>query len=123
MLVTRSCLFATPWTVAHQAALSMEFSRQEYWRVLPFLSPRDLPNPGIKPRSPALQVRYQLSHLLISMFKCTKIRGQSCLLRKNTNIHQHESLERLFYYSFSECTERFSSLTSICSNPEKKFMK
>ena len=69
------------------------------------------------------QIRYQLSHLLISMFKCTKIREQSCLLRKNTNIHQHESLEWLFYYSFSECTERFSSLTSICSNPEKKFMK
>ena len=47
-------LFATPWTVAHQIPLSLEFSRQEYWSRLPFLSPGDLPNLGIKPRSPAL---------------------------------------------------------------------
>ena len=52
-----SCLFvfATPWTVAHQIPLSMEFSRQEYWSGLPFSSPGNLLNPGIKPRSPALQ--------------------------------------------------------------------
>ena len=48
-------LFATPWTVAHQARLSMGFSRQEYWSGLPFPSPGDLPNPGIEPRSLALQ--------------------------------------------------------------------
>ena len=48
-------LFATPWTVAHWAPLPMEFSRQEYWSGLPFPSPGDLPNPGIKHRSPALQ--------------------------------------------------------------------
>ena len=47
--------FVTPWTVAHQAPLSMVFSRQEYWSGLPFPSPGDLPNPGIKPRSPTLQ--------------------------------------------------------------------
>ena len=47
--------FATPWTVACQTPVSMEFSRQEYWSRLPFLSPGDLPNPGIKPGSPALQ--------------------------------------------------------------------
>ena len=45
---------ATPWTVAHQAPLSVEFSRQEYWSGLPFSSSGDLPNPGIEPRSPAL---------------------------------------------------------------------
>ena len=44
-----------PWTVAHQAPLSVEFSRQEYWSGLPFPSPGDLPNPGIKPGSPSLQ--------------------------------------------------------------------
>ena len=44
----------TPWTVAHQAPLSMEFSRQEYWSGLPFPSPGNLPDPGIKPGSPAL---------------------------------------------------------------------
>ena len=51
-------LFATPWAVAYQAPLSMEFSRQEYWSGLPFPSPGDLPYPGIKPRSPALQVNF-----------------------------------------------------------------
>ena len=48
-------LFATLWSVAHQAPPSMGFSRQEYWTGLPFPSPGDLPNPGIEPRSPALQ--------------------------------------------------------------------
>ena len=43
----------TPWTVAHQAPLSMGFSRQEYWSGLPFPPPGDLPNPGIEPRPPA----------------------------------------------------------------------
>ena len=54
--LSRVRLFATPWTVAHQAPPSMGFSRQEYWSELPFPSPADLPNPGIEPRSPALQV-------------------------------------------------------------------
>ena len=48
-------LFAIPWIAAHQAPLSMGFSRQGYWSILPFPSPGDLPNPGIKPGSPALQ--------------------------------------------------------------------
>ena len=54
-LLSRVRLFVTPWTVAHQASPSMGFSRQEYWSGLPFPSPGDLPDPGIKPRSPALQ--------------------------------------------------------------------
>ena len=45
----------TPWTVAHQAPLSMGFSRQEYWSGLTFSSPGDLPDLGIEPGSPALQ--------------------------------------------------------------------
>ena len=45
----------TPWTVGHEAPLSMEFPRQEYWCGLPVTSPGDLSNIGIKPRSPALQ--------------------------------------------------------------------
>ena len=44
--------FVTPWTVAHQAALSLKFSRQQYWRGWPFPSPGNLPDPGIKPGSP-----------------------------------------------------------------------
>ena len=42
-------LFVTPWTVAHQAPLNMEFSRQEYWSGLLFPSPGNLPNPGVEP--------------------------------------------------------------------------
>ena len=54
-------LFATPWTVAHQAPLSMEFSRREYWSGWPFPSPGDLPDPGIENRSPELQADSLLS--------------------------------------------------------------
>ena len=45
----------TPWAIARQAPLSMGFSRQEYWSVLPFSSPGHLPNPGVEPGSPTLQ--------------------------------------------------------------------
>ena len=56
--------FATPCTVARQAPLSMGFPREEYWSGLPFPSPGDLPNPGIKPKSPVLQAdSLPLSHL------------------------------------------------------------
>ena len=53
--LSRVRLFATLWTGAHQAPQSIGFSRQEYWSRLPFPSPGDLPDPGIKPRSPTLQ--------------------------------------------------------------------
>ena len=56
MLLNRVQIFMTPWTVGHHVPLFMGFSRQEYWSGLPFPSPGDLPNPGIEPRSPALQV-------------------------------------------------------------------
>ena len=51
--LSRVRLFATPWTAAHQASLSMGLSRQEYWSGLPFPPPGDLPNPQIEPTSPA----------------------------------------------------------------------
>ena len=53
--LSRVLLFATPWTVAYKAPLSMEFSRQEYWSGSPFPSPGDLPKPGIDPGSPVLE--------------------------------------------------------------------
>ena len=53
--LSRIQLFVTPQTVAYQAPLSMGLSRQEYWSGLPFCYPGDLPDPGIKPRSPALE--------------------------------------------------------------------
>ena len=62
-LLSRVRLFAIPWTVAYQAPPSMEFSRQQYWSGLPFPSPRDLPDPGIEPMSPALQADVLLTEL------------------------------------------------------------
>ena len=61
VLVTQSCLIVALWTVALQVPLSMGFSRQEYWRGLPFLTPEDLPDTGIEPRSSALQADSLLS--------------------------------------------------------------
>ena len=69
-------LFATPWTAAIQASLSMGFSRQKYWSGLLFPSPGHLPDPGIEPWSPALQAdslsskppgMFLTSHLLFSL--------------------------------------------------------
>ena len=56
-----------PWTIAYQAPLSMEFSRQEYCNGWPFPAPGDLPNPGIEPRSPALQTDSLWSHLVLTI--------------------------------------------------------
>ena len=61
--LSRVRLFGIPWNVALQAPLSMGFSRQEYWRRLPFPSPSDLPNPGIEPGLlHCRQMLYHLSH-------------------------------------------------------------
>ena len=75
MLSCFSCvqLFVIPWTLAHQAPLSMGFPRQEYWNGLPCPSPGDLPDPGIKPASPespalAGGVLYRYHHL--GTYKC-----------------------------------------------------
>ena len=58
-LVAKLCpTLLQPWTVTHQAPLSMGFPRQEYWSGLPFLSPEDLPDPGIEPTSSALAGRF-----------------------------------------------------------------
>ena len=81
-LLSRVQLFATLWTVAPQAPLSMGFSRQEYWSGLPFPSPGDLPEPGIEPRSPAFQADALPSELkglllllllLLSRFTCVQL--------------------------------------------------
>ena len=75
--VAQSCLInLTPWTVVYQAPPSLEFSRQEYWSGLPFPSPGDLPDPGIEPGSPALQVdalpsvESVISWQLVSVLNC-----------------------------------------------------
>ena len=73
VLVTRVQLFVTPWTVACQAPPSREFSRQEHWSGLPFSSPGVLPDPGIKPRSPALQADSLQPNLYIHIYTQTFI--------------------------------------------------
>ena len=75
--LTHVQLFATSWTGACQAPLSMGFSRQEYWSRLPFPSPGDLPNSGIEPGSPALQTESESpggsDFLKKDIYKCQKI--------------------------------------------------
>ena len=74
VLVAQWSLFVTPWTIAHQAPLSMEFSRQEYWSRLPFPTPGSLPDPGIEPTSPPWQAySLPLSHLGSPFLLCIVI--------------------------------------------------
>ena len=63
-------LFASPWTVAYQAPPSMGFSRQGYWSGLPYPSPEDLPDPGIEPGFPTLQIGVKLI--------CPHVRQSQC---------------------------------------------
>ena len=70
MLLSRVPFFATPWTIAHQTPLHMEVSSKEYWSGLPFLSPGILPDPGIEPRSPVLQVDSLLSEPAGKPYEC-----------------------------------------------------
>ena len=94
--------FATPLTVAHQAPLSMGFSRQEHWSGLPLLSPGDLPNPGINPPSPALQADSLPS----------EPQGKPCyIIHQGKNLFESFSMNcDLYIGSFSLQKEAFSSL-------------
>ena len=97
--LSRVRLFATPWTVAYQAPPSMGFSRQD-WSGLPFPSPGDLPDPGIKPGSPALQagvlpsepsgkpLEKQGNHKSKTYNRFTKT-------KKRTQIRSHQLLSRV----------------------------
>ena len=88
--------FVTPWTVTHQASLSIGFPREEYWIGLPISSPGDLPDPGIEPRSPALAGRFftteSLGKLELLLFffnfnwRLITLQYCSCF-----DIHWHES--------------------------------
>ena len=89
-LLRHGQLLATPWTVAHQAPPPMEFFRQEYWSGLPFPSPGDLPDWGIKPQSPTLQSAVTIwpnNSTLQYIFKRTKHRYSN----KNLYINVHSS--------------------------------
>ena len=69
-LLWRLQLFATPWTIACQAPLSMEFSRQEYWSGLPFPPPQDLPNLETEPVFPALANGFFTTEPLGKLLSC-----------------------------------------------------
>ena len=91
LMCARLCLIlCNPWTVAQQAPLSMEFSRQEFWSELPFPSPGDLPDPGTKPESPTLQADSLLSELL----------QREMAPAGNTNLHEEMKNSRNVKYLF-----------------------
>ena len=88
-------LFATPWTVAHRAPLSMGFSRQEHWSGLPFLTPWDLPSPGIEPKSHALAGGFFLSLCHLESLVIKKNSGGKELVtlmgkKKRHNLTSHQ---------------------------------
>ena len=94
MLVTQSCpTLCDPWSVACQAPLSMEFSRQEYWSGLPFSSPGDLPDPGIEPGSPALQADYLSSEPPGKTLKATKKKKK--LLELVNSVKQNQEKQKI----------------------------
>ena len=84
--LSRVWLFVTPWTVAYQVPPSVEFSR--YWSGLPFLSPGDLPDPGIEPRSPSAGRRFSvfLSHQ--GSPQCSQWSRNRCFLELSCFFHE-----------------------------------
>ena len=80
---------ATPWIVAHQAPLSVEFSRQEYWSGLTFPTPEDFPDPGIKSPSPA-------ANALAGGFSTTAPPGKPKVGWGNTSVFLFTEVQHLF---------------------------
>ena len=116
LLCTLSCvrLFVTPWTVAHQAPLSMGFSRQEYWSGLPFPIPGDLPDPRIEPMSRLLHWQADSSPLT----PWTSARVRYCLhalaLKRPHSLR--EFLKSCLFFSPSRGPVK-SGCQHICASP------
>ena len=134
--MSRIQLFATPWTVAHQAPPSMGFSRQEYRSALPFPSPGDLPNPGVEPRSPALQADALTSEppgKPVIVFRSDQIRSvtQSCptlcdpMNRSTPGLSVHHQLPEFtetHVHQVSDCIQPSHPLSSpspLAPNPSQ----
>ena len=98
--LSRVPLFATPWTVAHQAPQSMEFSRQEYLSGLPFPSPGDLPNPGIEPRSAALQADALPSEPEVAFFYIYISKYINMYIYIHVNIYILKNTQRMIASTF-----------------------
>ena len=110
-------LFATPWT-AYQAPPSMGFSRQECWSGLPFPSPGDLPNPGIKPRSPALWADALTSEPPGKSSTVTGINGKSQTKpRLNNGLLLLEQSSKFLWASVSSHTKFLSNWLTPSSPP------
>ena len=123
-------LFATPWTVAHRAPLSMGFSRQEYWSGLPFPPPGDLPDPGLNPyllyllhwqadSLPQLPKR-QLAHdnllnLLSQILKVKNSMNKLFLILKFISLNHHQ-VPYIYYTLFCKILCFFSNVTELLSN-------
>ena len=109
-LLSHVRLFATAWTVAYQAPPSVGFSRQEYWSGLPFLSPGDLPNPGIEPGSPTLQTDALPSELPGKLKM--KVTSPSRVTWRPTRPSRTNTQKRCpFHYRGLECKSRKSRNT------------
>ena len=109
--VTQSCHvrpFATPQTVVHQALLSLEFSRQERWSGQPFPSPGDLPNPGIKPVSPALAGGFFTSvplgkpRVIIALHQFLPSLDYVCFFKKEKKKNIHHCIPDAQHYLWIE---------------------
>ena len=116
-------LFATLWTIARLAPLSMGFSRQEYWSGLPLPSPGDLPDPGIEPRSPAVEADTLTSeapgtpfsqhhHLLKRLF----LFQDKCVVCMRTSLRDRGSFCSLDYEFQPQGWDNIH--TSLQQNPE-----
>ena len=97
-----------PWTIAREAPLSMGFSRQKYWSELPFPSPGDLPDPGIEPRSPALEAD-AVREFILGGFKITVDGDYShgfkshLLLGRKAMTNLDSILKKQRYYFANKC--------------------
>ena len=103
--------FMSPWTIGHQAPLTMGFSRQEYWRGLPFPSPGDLPDSGVEPMSPALIGRlFRATRKPFIPFVCTSLQAFSVL----PNVDSFKVSELFYRLSFSWVGLMVSSWLDSC---------
>ena len=119
-------LFVTPWNVAHQAPLSMGFSRQEYWTGLPCTSPSDLTDPGIEPMSPVSWIGGQIIYNWATWEWFTKCFHIHCL--SYYYLHNSFRMDLLVWYPWSprdskesSATSQFKSINSLVSQPSLRY--